>query len=342
MKKRMLALALAAAAVIMLLAGCGESKPVLKIYNAGKYIDRSVLTEFEEQYDCKVVYDEFDSNESMYLMIDNSEYTYDVVVPSDYFIDRLIKEDKVVPLDKSLIPNLSAVNAAYLNPVYDPDNTYSVPYMVGTLGILYNTTMVDDPVDSWEILRDEKYKDQIFMWDSVRDALAVGLLATGSDINTEDDAELARAKEWLLSQRPMVQAYITDETADKMIAGEGALALVYSGEAAWAMEENEDLAYAVPKEGSNYWMDSFVVLKTGQQQELAMQFINFMCEKDIAARNMAETGYASPITDAADEAILTDEVYYASPETLARCTSFIYTPAITEKYAKIWEEVLTE
>lgn len=324
----------------MLFCGCGDSKPTLKIYNAGKYIDPTVIDEFEQQYNCRVIYDEFDSNESMYVQIANDSYTYDLVVPSDYTIDRLIQEDRVVKLDKSLIPNIGNIDSSYLNPVYDPNNDYSIPYMVGTVGILYNKSInVDEKDVSYDMLFDQKYKGQIFMLDSVRDALGVALINLGYSVNETDSAKLEEAKDLLIKQKPLVQAYITDEMVDKMIAGEGLMTLAYSGEAAYAMSQSDELTYAVPKEGSNKWVDGFVVLKTGQQQELAMKFINFMCQPEIAQRNMIETGYVSPVTGTSPEFESDTEVYYPSAETLAKCESFTYSAEVTEKYTDLWTNV---
>ena len=322
---------------------CGDNRPVLKIYNAGKYIDTAVLEEFEELYNCKVVYDEFDSNESMYVQIANNTYTYDIVVPSDYYIDRLIQEGRAEKLDKSIMPNIANLDEQYLNPVYDPGNQYSIPYMVGTVGILYNKakTGVEEKDVTYSMLFDTKYKGQIFMLDSVRDALGVALIHLGYSVNSTDEAELDRAKDLLIKQKPLVQAYITDEMVDKMVAGEGLLTLAYSGEAAYALslDENDELSYAVPKEGSNKWVDGFVVLKTGKQKELAMKFIDFMCSKEIAQKNMIETGYVSPVLGTEPEEESDTEVYYPSAETLAKCEAFTYSSSVTEKYSDIWLSV---
>lgn len=322
--------------------GCSSNtKPVLKVYSAGRYIDMSVLSDFEKLYDCKVIYDEFDSNESMYIQIANNSYTYDVLVPSDYYIDRLRQEGRLEKLDKSLIPNISNIKEEYLSPEYDKNNDYSVPYMVGTLGILYDKSRLDiDEKDiTYSMLFDKKYKGQIFMLDSVRDSLAAALKALGYSVNTTNEDELNRAKDLLISQKSIVQAYITDEMADKMIAGEGLMTLAYSGEAAYAMSESDDLSYAVPKEGSNKWSDGFVVLKTGKQKDLAMKYINFMCSTEISQRNMDETGYASPVkgTEADDNS--GTEVYYAKEETLNNCEAFTYSKRVTDKYYDIWTEL---
>ena len=327
----------------LLFASCGDNTPVLKVYNAGKYIDPTVIEEFEELYNCKVVYDEFDSNESMYVQIANNTYTYDIVVPSDYYIDRLIQEGRAEKLDKSRIPNAANLDGQYLNPVYDQGNNYSIPYMVGTIGILYNKakTGVEEEDVTFGMLFDKKYKGQIFMLDSVRDALGAALIHLGYSVNSTDEKELEEAKNLLIKQKPLVQAYITDEMVDKMVAGEGLLTLAYSGEAAYALslDENDELSYAVPKEGSNKWVDGFVILKTGKQKDLAHKFIDFMCSQDIAQRNMIETGYVSPVLDTEPEEESDTEVYYPRAETLANCEAFTYSAKVTEKYTDIWLSV---
>ena len=329
--------------IALTLCSCSDATPVLKVYNAGKYIDTAVLEEFEELYNCKVVYDEFDSNESMYVQISNNTYTYDIVVPSDYFIDRLIQEGRAEKLDKSMIPNASNLDSQYLDPIYDRGNVYSIPYMVGTIGILYNKTEtgVEEKDASFGMLFDPKYKGQIFMLDSVRDALGAALIHLGYSVNSTDEYELEQAKKLLIKQKPLVQAYITDEMVDKMVAGEGLLTLAYSGEAAYALslDDTGRLTYAVPKEGSNKWVDGFVVLKTAKQKELAMKFINFMCSKEVAQKNMIETGYVSPVLGTYPEEESDTEVYYPLPETLANCEAFTYSQKVTEKYSDIWLSV---
>ena len=342
MKRSSLAIVLCLCIVALCLSGCAaDTRPVLKVYSAGRYIDMSVLDDFEAEFNCRVIYDEFDSNESMYIQVANDSYTYDVVVPSDYYIDRLKQEGRLEKLDKSLIPNISNIMPEYLNPAYDQGNEYSVPYMVGTLGILYNKARLNIAEEdiSYDLLFDEKYSGQIFMLDSMRDAIAAALVKLGYSLNSTNDAEIQQAKDLLIKQKPFVQAYITDEMVDKMIAGEGLMTLAYSGEAAYAMSESDELSYAVPKEGSNKWNDAFVVLKTGKQKELAMQYINFMCRVDISQRNMNETGYASPVTgtDANDQT--GTEVYYAKPETLDKCEAFTYSKEANEKYYEAWSEL---
>lgn len=335
--KKFLALSLALLLTIPALSACG-SKETLRVYNAAEYMDEKAIKEFEKETGIKIVYDTFDDNENMYAKVSHDENAYDVVIPSDYMIDCLIQEDRLQKLDLTKIPNFANISDEYKNPVYDSQNEYTVPYMVGTLGILYNTTMVEEEVNSWEILFDEKYAGNIYMLDSMRDAICVALKALGYSANDSSDESMAAAQEKLIAQKPILQAYITDEIKDKMVLGEGALALTYSGEARIAMDENEDLAYAVPDEGSNKWADGFVVLKGCKNPEAAYKFIDFMCRKDIAQRNMDETGYTSPISGGLD-VDLTDEVRYPTQEVLAKCEAFLYDANLTAKLSSVWEKV---
>ena len=336
MKK--IALLLAIVMIAASFTSCGESKETLKVYNVGQYIDKSTISDFEKEYNVKVVYDEFNTNEELYAKISKDQDAYDIVVPSDYTIDRLIQEDMLAEIDKSNIPNFSELAEEYLAPEYDPDNKYSIPYMVGTLGIIYNKTMVYETPDSWGALWDPKYKDQIFIWDSMRDAIGPTLKYLGYSMNSNNDKELNEAKQKLIDQRPLIQAYVGDEIRDKMIAGEGALGIIYSGDAVTAIEEESNLAYILPKEGSNKWVDGFVILKTTKHKDLAEKFIDFMCRPDIAERNMTETGYTSPVK-AAWSAFPQDDVRFPSAAALANCEAFTYSKEATQKYSDMWTEI---
>ena len=298
----------AAAAVILLFAaafcftGCGDdedSDRVVYVYSWGDYVDPDAIDMFEEETGIKVVLDEFDTNESMYPRVAAGASDYDVICPSDYMIQKMIENDLLMPLNHSLLPNATEyVDERFykLSEFFDPGNLYSVPYMWGTIGIMYNTTMVDEPVDSWSILWDEKYKDNILMQDSVRDAFAVALKLKGYSLNTTDHKELEEARDLLIEQKPLVQAYVVDEVRDKMASGEAAIAVIYSGEALMLTFENEDLEYAVPKEGTNVWFDSFVITKNAENVEEAHEYIDFMCRPEIALMNFEYITYSSPVT----------------------------------------------
>jgi len=310
----------------------------LRVYNAAEYMDMSTIKDFEREYKIKVIYDEFESNESLYDDIVKNSNDYDVLVPSDYMIDRLIKENRLEKLDKSKVTNISNIADEYLNPSYDNGNEYSVPYMVGTVGILYNKKQVQEPVTSWDILWDSKYKGQIWMWDSMRDVIGVSLKRLGYSMNTNNEREIQEAKTALIAQYQLLRGYAEEESRDAMIADEGALALVYAGEAKAAIDQNPNLAYVIPDEGSNKFVDAFVIVKNAKNKEAAQNFINFMCRSNIAVRNMTETGYTSPVKGAWAE-FGNNKIMFPTQEELNRCESFLYDSESTEKYNKVWQEI---
>ena len=310
----------------------------INVYNAAEYMDQSTIKDFEKEFKIKVNYKEFESNELMYNDFVKNSDKYDVLVPSDYMIDRLIKENRLEKINKSNITNLSNIADEYLNPEYDKNNEYVVPYMTGTLGILYNKKMVSEKVDSWDILFDSKYKGQIWMWNSLRDVIGMALKKQGHSMNSTDDAELNQAKQALIAQAKILKGYAEEESRDAMIADEGALALVYSGEAKFAIDQNPNLEYVIPKEGSNKFVDGFVIVKNAKNKEAAEKFINFMCRANIAVRNMTSTGYTSPVKGAWGE-FGNNKIMFPSQEELSRCEAFLYDAQATEKYNKMWKEI---
>lgn len=324
--------------------GCGDSRPTINVYNWGDYIDKSVIKDFEKEYNIKVNYDTFATNEDLYVKIKQGGSSYDVIIPSDYMIERMIREDMLVKLDKNNIPNLQNVDEDFFNLDFDPSNEYSVPYMWGTVGIIYNKTMVDDVVDSWDILWNEKYKDQIIMLNSQRDTLAVALLKLGYSMNTRNLNELEEAKQELIKQRPLVYAYQGDEVKDTMIGGEAALAVVWSGDAVAMIRDNPDLEYAIPKEGTNLWFDSMVIPNTAKNKEGAEAFINFLCRPDIAARNTDYIGYSTPIPEAIEmlpDDIKNSKVAYPPHEEIENTEIFKDPMDIIKEYDRIWTEVMS-
>lgn len=226
-------------------------------------MDPDVITLFEEETGIDVVYEEFETNEIMYPKISSGAIAYDLVCPSDYMIQRMRENDLLAEINFDNIPNIKNIGKDYLerSKEFDPENKYSVPYCWGTVGILYNKTMVDEPIDSWSVLWDEKYKDNILMQDSVRDAFGVALKYLGYSLNSTDLDELNEAKDLLTRQKPLVQAYVIDQVRDKMIGNEAAIGVIYSGEAIYTQQENPNLEYVIPKEGSNLWIDSWVIPK---------------------------------------------------------------------------------
>ena len=329
-----------------LLVGCGggqkAAKKELKVYNWGDYIDPEILKSFEKETGIHVVYDTFATNEDMYVKLKAGGSDYDVAIPSDYMISRMIRDGLLEKIDFSKIPNYAKIGDKYKNLEFDPKNEYSVPYMWGTVGIAYNTKMVTEPVDSWGILWNQKYAKQIFMLDSPRDSIGVTLKYLGYSLNTGDEAELAAAGKKLVEQKPLVLAYLVDEAKDKMIAGEGALAVVWSGDAMFMMEKNPDLAYAIPKEGTNLWFDSMVILKGTKHKAEAEEFINYMTRPDIAQKNVEYIGYASPLPEV--ESQLPEDVRQniaAYPDNALLKNAEVFND-LTEnmpKYDKVWTEV---
>ncbi len=312
-------------------------KETLRVYNAAEYIDQSTIVDFEKEYKIRVEYAEFESNETLYSNISSTPNAYDVLVPSDYMVDRLIKEGKIAKLDKTKVPNIANVATEYLSPAYDTNNEYTVPYMVGTVGILYNKKKVSAPIDSWSALFNAQYKGKVLLWDSQRDVIGATLKMLGYSMNSKDDKELSEAQAKLSSARSSVQ-YGEEEMRDKMIAGEGVLALVYSGEAKSAIDQNPNLAYSIPKEGSNKWVDGFVIMKNTKAKDAAEKFINFMCRPNIAVRNMTQTGYTSPIKGAWAE-FGNNKIMFPTTEELARCEAFLYDAAATQKYNSLWAKI---
>ena len=261
MKKIALVLAIL---LVGTLFGCAakEDSNTLYVLNWGDYIDEALLTQFEEETGIQVNYTTMATNEEMMVKLEEADCIYDVCFPSDYIIERLIQKDLLHELNKDNIPNLQYIDERFLDLDFDPENKYSVPYMWGTVGILYNTTMVQEPVTSWDILWDETYADQILMYDSIRDTIGVALMKLGYSINTRNEADIQAAEEALIAQKPIVQAYLGDPIKDRLISGGAAMGIVYSGDAMWCMYENPDLAYAVPETGSNLWFDNIIIPKT--------------------------------------------------------------------------------
>ena len=284
------------AALLALSLGTGLAEGVVNVFNWEDYINEDVIKMFEEETGIKVNYMRFTLNEDMMVQVRTSPGSFDVVFPSDYAIERMIAEDLVQPIDFDKVPNAAQILDWLQTPDYDPDHKYSVPYMWGTVGILYNTTKVEEPITSWGQLFDEKYKDQVFMMDSPRDTLGIALKYLGYSVNSKNPAEIQEATNLLIEQKQkgIVKAYQVDETKDKMVAGEAALALVWSGDAQYAINLNPDLAYVVPEEGSNVWVDGMVITKTAANPDNAHAFIDFLSRPEIAAMNVEYIEYSTP------------------------------------------------
>lgn len=316
------------------------------VYNWGEYIDPEIIDLFEEETGIDVIYEEFETNEIMYPKIQSGAIAYDVVCPSDYMIQRMIENDLLAELNYDHIPNLKYIGDNYMkmSRQFDPENKYSVPYLWGTVGILYNKKMVDEPVDSWGILWDKKYEDSILMQDSVRDAFAVALKYLGYSLNSTDLDELEAAKNLLIEQKPLVQAYVIDQVRDKMIGGEAALGVIYSGEALYCQQENPDLDYVIPKEGTNIWIDSWVIPRNAKNVENAEAFINFLCRPDIAKMNFDYITYSIPNTAGRDliedESLRNSPIAFPDDSKLENCETFQFLGDDNDAlYNRLWREI---
>lgn len=322
----------------------------LKVYNWGEYMDPQVLELFEKETGISVTYDEYETNESMYPIIAKGAADYDLICPSDYMIQKMSDEGLLEPINRSRIPNAKNIDDQYFEFArgYDENNTYSMPYLWGTVGILYNKKMVKGPIDSWGVLWDTRYQDDILMQKSVRDAFGVALKYLGYSLNTTDEAQLDEAKQKLLEQKHsgVVQAYVVDEVRDKMIAGEAAMGVIYSGEALTCMEENEDLAYVIPKEGSNLWMDNFAIVKGAKNKENAEKFLNFLCRPEIMKMNFEYITYSVPSSKARE--LLPDEyknstIAFPALDSLKNCEVLKYVGKDGDSlYNQKWKEIMSE
>lgn len=324
----------------------GKSSQQVIVYNWGEYMDPEVLTLFEEETGIEVIYDEYETNETMYPKVASKAADYDVVCPSDYMIQKMIENDLLAEINFDNVPNIKNIDPNYINQSkdFDPENKYSVPYCVGTVGILYNKTMVDEPVDSWDILWNDKYKDNILMQDSVRDAFMVALKKLGYSMNSSDPEELEEAKQALIDQKPLTQAYVVDQVRDKMIGNEAAIGVIYSGEAIYTQRENPDLEYVIPKEGTNVWIDSWCILKDAPNKENAEKFINFLCRPDIALMNFEYITYSTPNTEARklieDEDIRNSTIAFPDLSQYNNLETFQYLGDKTDRiYNDLWKEV---
>ena len=350
-KKRRIVAVITAAAVVLVLGKwtlVSQGNHVLRVYNAGEYMDLSLLDKFEKQYNCTVVYETFESNEMMYTKLASGE-TYDVLVPSDYMIERLIKEEYLQALDWKKIPNSKNLLPEVQNKDYDPGNRYSCPYFWGTVGILYDTTVVDpaDLQEGWDLLRDTKYKGNIYMYDSERDSFMIALKALGYSMNTTDENQIQEAYQWLVDQRnTMDPIYAGDDVIDNMISGNKAMAVVYSGDASYIISENPNMDYFTPSQGTNNWYDAMVITRDCSETELAHQFINFMLNEESALSNTEEVGYTSPVKSVY-ETMITGEYEgvssYIPDFENPNSEIFRYQePKIKQKYAELWTKIKAE
>ena len=323
--------------------GSNKDKIVLNVLNYGEYIDMDLLDEFENKFDVKINYEIYPTPEDMYTKVKSGATNYDLIISSDYMIERLIREGWALELDYGNIPNYQFIDEDFKKTAFDPEGKYTVPYFWGTLGILYDTTKVDGTPTSWDLLWDENYSGQILMMDSQRDSLGAALKKLGYSLNTTNESELEQAKELLIQQKPLVLAYVVDEVRDMMIGGEAAVALLWSGEAVAAMGENENLSYYVPEEGSNVWVDAMFIPKTVSNKKEAERFINFLTDKESTLLNIDYVWYSTVHTEAINEVeefLFDNPGFNPSDDILDRTEMFRDLGDSLQLYYRIWTEVL--
>ncbi|HEL9598767.1 TPA: ABC transporter substrate-binding protein [Streptococcus suis] len=293
----------------------------LVIYNWGDYIDPELLEEFTAETGIQVDYQTFDSNESMYTKIKQGGTTYDLTIPSEYMISKMTEENMLIKLDKSKIEGLENIDPQFMGLSFDKNNDYSIPYFWGTLGIVYNETMVENPPQEWEDLWSEEYRDNIMLIDGVREVMGFGLQSLGYSLNSTNSAEIEKAAEHLYNLTPNVKAIVADEIKGYMIQDAAAIAVSFSGEASEMLDGNENLHYVVPSKGSNLWFDNMVIPKTAKNLDGAYAFMSFMLRPENALRNAEYVGYSTPIPAAKamlDEETQNDESFYPSEETMKK------------------------
>lgn len=339
-------LALGLGLLLYLFTACGGSKKTtareVNIYNWGEYIDPALLRTFEQETGIHVIYSTFATNEDLFVKLKNGGAHYDLICPSDYMIDKMRKEGLLEKLDYRRIPNFQNIDEPYRHQAFDPDQAYTVPYFWGTLGITYNRTMVREPVDSWSILWDPAYARRLLMMDSTRDSFAIGLIRRGYSVNTDQKNQLQEVQQDLIAQYPLVYAYLVDQIKDMMINEECALAVMFSGDAVEAIEANPNLAYVVPREGSNIWFDSWCIPRGAENKENAEAFINFMCRPDVMAKNAEFVGYSLPSfagRAALPEEMREDPVAYPPIETVEKCQAFQDMGPLNQTYNELWQDV---
>jgi len=346
--KKIVFIAVVLCVLLAVCAGCGGSagsKGQVNVYNWGEYIDTDIFRIFERETGIKVNYFEYQSNEELYSLLKLGGASVDVIIPSDYMIGRLIEEAMLEELDFSNIPNFSLIDSKYKNLEFDPNNRFSVAYMTGTVGLIYNSSMISDNITSWSSLFDESYKGQILMFDNPRDAFGIALKYLGFSQNTVNEDEIRAAFDLLVAQKPLLQAYVMDQIFFKLESGEAAIGPYYAGDYLFMYENNPDLVFIRPLEGSNFFVDSMCIARGAANKENAEIFINFMTRTDIALMNMEEIMYASANFEAAAEFAQElepweFEIMFASAEVLANCDVFTHLPAhILALYDQLWIEL---
>jgi len=325
---------------------CGGDTERLYVFNWGLFIDEAVLEMFEEEYGIRVIYSTYSTNEEMYSLVVYGGAEFDIIVPSDYMVERMIREERLAPINWDNVPNASYIDSRFKNLAFDPMSRYSAPYKWGTFGIVYNTTMVDQVVDSWEILWDEQFAGEIFMYDSSRCTMGAVQRMLGFSMNSTDADELNQVRDALVAQAPLVRAFMADQIIPSMIGEEGTLATVYNGCAMWIIYYNPNHNFVVPREGSQLWFNSMVIPATSRNQENAEKFINFMNRPDIALLNALYTRYSTSNLGAFE--LLPVEwqncpIYWPGEDILARGEVFVdLGDDFRGEFERAWTEVLVQ
>lgn len=320
----------------------------INVYNWGEYIANGtdgsldINAEFTRRTGIRVNYTTFDSNESLYSKLVGGGADYDVIIPSDYMVSRLIHENMLAELDFSNIPNFRYIDESFQDPDYDPEGRYSVPYTWGVVGLFYNTDYIEEEITSWSSLWDDRYAGKILMFDNPRDSFAIAQLLLGQSLNTTEESDWLEAAALLKQQKPMVQAYVMDRIFDKMESEEAWIAPYYSGDAAILVDNSDNIRFVVPREGTNYFVDAMCIPATSGHKAEAEAYINFLCDPEIAGANMDYVGYSTPETAAKaymDPEIVESPVHYPDGETLARTQVFVNLPEETSRLIdRLWAE----
>ncbi len=351
--KRTIALILCFALITsfsLLTSGCRSGvNGELYVYCYGDYFDPMILEDFEAETGIRVIPDYYDTAEEMYTVLENNATTYDCVCTSDYMIERMIANDMLAELDKDAMPEVSNIADVYMkkSESFDPGNKYSVPYQLGISGILYNKKMVGDvKIDSWSDLWNEKFAGSMVMPDSVRDAFMIGLKKNGYSLNSTNEHEISMAADDLIRQKPLVYKYANDSARDLLANGSAAVGVVWNGEYIYTKDLNEDVEFVIPKEGSEFFIDSWMIPKDAINKDKAEAWINYLCKAEVAAKNFDYLYYTTPneaALDLIDEEYLNEEAVFPSEETIESCESLkMLDPKSTEHYSNYWKKVKAE
>lgn len=342
---------LLALSVALVGAGCGKSdegERSLTVFNYGEYMDPDVISQFTEETGIKIKYEEALTPEEMYTKYKSGAISYDLLCTADYMLERLIREGELQEISKDGMENVGNIGEKYweMAKAVDPENSYAIPYFWGTMGILYDTTRVNAPIDSWEVLFNGEYSGEIVMQNSMRDTYMLALKYLGYSLNSNDEGQMREAQELLLKQKPDVQAYLVDEARDEVVAGNAVMAVVYSGEAYLGNQYNENLAYAIPKEGSNVWLDAWGITKSCENPEAARQFLDFLCREDIAMKNFEYIYYSTPneaVIDALSEEDRQNEALVPSDHATDNCEVAVQlSPEMNDLMNELWKEFKAE